>query len=152
MISKQLMQNYRYNLKEIESINFQLERLYKQQEKLRELVVHDSVQASNPDYPYNLQHHSIEGLSDDGDKNENYEIRKRIIRLHNLQKELIKSTLAVVDYINGLDDEEVKSIITYRVLGGHSWRTVAKKMGPGYTDEAVRQVYSRHFKGKSSKV
>lgn len=148
MISKQLLQNYRHNLNEIESINYQLERLYREQERIKETIVHDSVQASNPDYPYNIQHKKIEGIESDDDKTENYVIKRQIVRLNGLQKELIKSTIAVVDYINSLDDGEVKSIITYRVLCGHSWRIVAKKMGAGYTDESVRQIYSRHFRKK----
>lgn len=146
MISKQILQNYRHNLNEIESINYQLERLYKEQERIRESMVHDSVQASNPDYPYNLQHHVIEGLGDDVDKGENYVIRRQINRLNSLQKSLTKATIEVVDYINSLDDSDVKSIITYRILCGNSWRVVAKKMGQGYTEESVRQIYSRHFK------
>ena len=146
MISKQMLQNYRHNLNEIESINYQLERLYREQERIKESVVHDSVQASNPDYPYNAQYQKVEGLENDFDKAENYVIKKQIVKLNSLQKSLTKSTIAVVDYISGLDDGEVKSIITYRVLCGNSWKIVAKKMGAGYTDESVRQIYSRHFR------
>lgn len=146
MISKQLMQNYRHNLSEIESINYQLDRLYREQERIKDSVVSDTVQASNKEYPYQLQHKKVEGLGDDADKGDNYLIKKQIARLNNLQKTLTKATIEVVEYINGLDDGEVKSIITYRVLCGNSWKVVAKKLGPGYTDESVRQIYSRHFK------
>lgn len=148
MISKQVLQNYRRNLNEIESINYQLERLYREQERIKESVVHDSVQASNPDYPYNQQHQKVEGLEHDSDKTENFVIKKQISRLNALQQSLTKSTIEVVDYISALDDGDVKSIITYRVLCGNSWKVVAKKMGAGYTDESVRQIYSRHFKRK----
>lgn len=146
MISKQVLRDYRHNLNEIESINYQLERLYREQERINDSVVHDSVQASNPEYPYNAQHKRIEGLECDSEKTDNFVIRQQIRRLNMLQKSLIKSTIAVVDYINTLDDGEVKSIITYRVLCGNSWKVVAKKMGAGYTDESVRQIYSRHFR------
>ena len=146
MISKQVLRDYRHNLNEIESINYQLERLYREQERINDSVVHDSVQASNPEYPYNAQHKRIEGLESDSEKTDNFVIRQQIRRLNMLQKSLIKSTIAVVDYINTLDDGEVKSIITYRVLCGNSWKVVAKKMGSGYTDESVRQIYSRHFR------
>jgi len=148
MISKQILQDYRHNLNEIESINYQLERLYREQERINDSVVHDSVQASNSEYPYNAQHKRIEGLEDDAEKTDNFVIRQQIKRLNALQKSLIKSTIAVVDYINALNDGEVKSIITYRVLCGNSWKVVAKKMGAGYTDESVRQIYSRHFRHK----
>lgn len=146
MISKQLMQNYRHNLNEIESINYQLDRLYREQEKLKDSVLSDTVQASNEDYPYQLQHKKVEGLGDDADKSDNYIIKRQISRLNNLQKSLTKATIEVVEYINSLEDGEVKSIITYRVLCGNSWKVVAKKLGHGYTDESVRQIYSRHFK------
>ena len=142
------MQNYRRNLNEIESINYQLDRLYREQERLKESMVLDSVQASNRDYPYQMGHTKVEGLGDDSDKIDNCLIKAQIIRLNSLQKNLTKATIEVVDYINGLDDGEVKSIITYRVLCGNSWRVVAKKMGAGYTDESVRQIYSRHFRNK----
>ena len=146
MITKQLMQNYRRNLNEIESINYQLERLYREQEKIREQVVFDSVQSSNKDYPYQMQHTKVEGLQNDSDKSYGYMIKRQIAKLNKLQKQLTVATVEVVEYINNLEDGDVKSIITYRVLCGNSWKVVAKKMGAGYTDESVRQIYSRHFK------
>ena len=146
MITKQLMQNYRRNLNEIESINYQLERLYREQEKIREQVVFDSVQSSNKDYPYQMQHTKVEGLQNDSDKSYGYMIKRQIEKLNKLQKTLTSATIEVVEYINNLEDGDVKSIITYRVLCGNSWKVVAKKMGAGYTDESVRQIYSRHFR------
>ena len=146
MITKQAMQSYRRNLAEIESINFQLERLYEEQERIRDNIVFDSVQASNPEYPYNLQHHKISGLESEQDKSQKYMIKVQLKKLISLQKTLTKSTIEVVDYINTLEDGETKAILTYRVLCGNSWKVVAKKMGCGYTDESVRQIYSRHFK------
>ena len=140
------MQNYRRNLNEIESINYQLERLYREQEKIREQVVFDSVQSSNKDYPYQMQHTKVEGLQNDSDKSYGYMIKRQIAKLNKLQKQLTVATVEVVEYINNLEDGDVKSIITYRVLCGNSWKVVAKKMGAGYTDESVRQIYSRHFK------
>lgn len=145
-MTRQVLENYRRNLKEIESISYQLERLYKEQERLRDNIVSDSVQASNPEYPYNLQHHRVEGFESVSDSGENYAIRKQIGKLNRLQKSLTKATIEVVEYINSLDDGNVKSIITYRILGGHSWRVVAKKMGAGYTEESVKQIYSRHVR------
>lgn len=145
-ITKQLMQNYRRNLNEIESINYQLDRLYREQEKIREQVVFDSVQSSNKDYPYQMQHTKVEGLQKESDKSYGYMIKRQIARLNKLQKTLTSATIEVVEYINNLEDGDVKSIITYRVLCGNSWKVVAKKMGAGYTDESVRQIYSRHFK------
>lgn len=146
LISKQALRDYRHNLNEIDSINYQLERLYKEQERIKDNTVFDSVQMSNPDYPYNPQHYHIEGIVGDEDKAANLAIKQQIKRLNRLQKTLRRATIEVVSYINSLDDGEVKSIITYRILCGNSWRLVAKKMGPGYTEESVRQKYSRHFK------
>lgn len=146
LISKQALQNYRRNLREIESINYQLERLYKEQERIKDTTVHDSVQMSNPEYPYNAQHYHIEGVTGERDKAVNYIIRQQIKHLDRLQKSLQKATAEVALYIESIEDADTKSIITYRVLYGDSWKVVAKKMGAGYTDEAVRQKYSRHFR------
>lgn len=49
-------------------------------------------------------------------------------------------------YINSIDDSFLRQIFTYRFVNGLPWKQVAACIGPGYTDEAVRQAAHRYIK------
>ena len=49
------------------------------------------------------------------------------------------------EFVDNIDDEYIKSIVTYRFIEGMSWRQVAFKMGGGNTEDSVRKAYTRYF-------
>ena len=51
--------------------------------------------------------------------------------------------IAVQEFINRLKDPQLRRIITFRCIKRLRWVDVAKSMGEGYTEEAVKKVFSR---------
>lgn len=49
------------------------------------------------------------------------------------------------------DDSDIRRILTYRCLNTLSWKEVSDKMGEGYTEDSVKQMYSRYLKKNNIK-
>ena len=45
----------------------------------------------------------------------------------------------VEDYIRSVEDSSVRRMLMYRYIDKLTWRQVARKMGDGYTEDAVRK-------------
>lgn len=59
----------------------------------------------------------------------------------------IQIAIAEVEkYILSIDDAYIRQILEYRCVKLMKWEEVAKKMGAGYTSEAVRTSYHRFVK------
>lgn len=52
----------------------------------------------------------------------------------------------IEEYITSIDDSLTRQIVEYRCCMLKSWQDVAKKIGEGYTEESVRQIYHRFIK------
>ena len=52
----------------------------------------------------------------------------------------------IVEYIAGIEDSEERQIIFYRCVSCMDWTQIAKEMGEGYSADAIKQKYYRHFK------
>lgn len=146
--SKQDILDYKRHVREVASLKEELEKLYYVQEQLREKTVHDSVQASAKDYPYQMSHVKIEGMveGDNKDKIINRMIRDHIIKLNERQEMLAESLVRAAKHIEGIEDGTIKAIVTYRIINGDSWRVVARKIGGGNSEENVRQIFSRYLR------
>ncbi len=57
----------------------------------------------------------------------------------------------IMEYISKLDDSEDRQIVFYRCISCMDWNQIAKEMGEGYSADAVKQRYYRHF-NKYNKV
>lgn len=62
-----------------------------------------------------------------------------VVRVTMLDNERIQ----VQEFINRLKDPQIRRIINFRCISRLQWSEVAKKMGAGYTEEAVKKSFSR---------
>ena len=51
----------------------------------------------------------------------------------------------LIDYINGIDDVHVRSILTLRHVNGLSWLQIGFSMGGGNTAAGVKRAYFRYL-------
>lgn len=51
----------------------------------------------------------------------------------------------IYDYINGLEDSQLRQIIMYRCISLCSWQEVAVYIGGGNTADSARMIFNRHF-------
>lgn len=48
-------------------------------------------------------------------------------------------------FVDGLPNSKIRRIVTYRALKGYDWKTVAARMGSGYSEATVKKRYYRVF-------
>lgn len=68
-----------------------------------------------------------------------HELEVLEVRVTMLDNERIQ----VQEFISRLKDPQIRRIITFRCVQRLPWMEVARRMGAGYTDDAVRKVYAR---------
>lgn len=64
------------------------------------------------------------------------------------QKKLEKIMVDLEEYIENIADSEIRRIIRFRYISNLSWNQVARRMGPGYMEDACRKKLSRFLGGK----
>lgn len=60
--------------------------------------------------------------------------------------ELDKERAQVQKLISSLKNPQIRRIVSFRCIDRLEWSDVAKKMGKGYTEEAVKQAFCRFLK------
>lgn len=76
------------------------------------------------------------------------QLRKRI-GLKNLHIARMEEQIGEVEeYIDSLQDSEMRRILKYRCIDNMDWQSVAEKMGAGYTAESCKQRFSRFLREK----
>ncbi|WP_130861448.1 hypothetical protein [Bacilliculturomica massiliensis] len=109
------------------------------QEELHSLpFTSDSVRGSMIEHPYIERTILIDGV----DESRCVRLRKRLERkLADIQDEIER----MEDWLDGVDDPEMRDILRMRYRNGLSWRRVAGELG--YADESVvRKRYDRFLK------
>ena len=129
-------------------LNDRIEDLLAERDEINRRIAVDSVTASDHDYPYTQHTVTIEGLEEDSDKIDNRIIRMELRRVRQMQDKNDKEMSVIRQEIDDINDEYLRSIITYRFIKGMSWRQVAFRIGGGNTEDAVRMAYNRYLKSK----
>lgn len=73
-------------------------------------------------------------------------LQARIQRQSELKESLLELTNQVEEFINSISKSRIREILTFRYIDRLNWRSVAKKMGPGNTDDGCRKEVERHMK------
>lgn len=133
------------NLKmEQKRLNDRMEDLLSEREQVQSRIVIDGVIASDREFPYTTHISKVEGLELDSDKFENHVINKELRRVRKMQDATDLALSEIREMVDGIEDEFIKAIITYRFIDGMSWRQVAFKMGGGNTEASVLMAYRRY--------
>lgn len=129
MTAKELKQ-YGQIIGEINDIEAELFELKKEETK-------DVVKASLNHFPYTEHSLTVKGYSELSD-----ESRQRLIDQKQLKKaELEQLRLDIEQFIDSINDSQIRRIIRLRYIKGYSWTAVAKKVG-GNRD-SVRKTFER---------
>lgn len=75
-----------------------------------------------------------------------FEIKKLNERL----KQAWQMTKSIITFINSIEDNYIRNILTYRIIENMTWLKVAKAMGKGYSESSVRMAYERFMKTQKS--
>lgn len=118
-MTKELLEQYPDICAEIRELEEQLRR-----------GVSDTVFGSSTEYPYTQHTITIKGVPPD---------------LHARLEHLKKQKAEIEAFVEGLPNSRIRRIVTYRALKRYDWKTVAARMGSGYSEATVKKQYYRVF-------
>lgn len=135
MTEKELKQ-YKSLCKEIESLD---KRIQKEQEKEVDVVA-GKVKASMSEFPYTEIRVGVQMESP-----EQVEAQKEVIKLYLERKEMEeRKKLEIEQYINGIEDSQLRLIFQYRYIDGMKVHDVGRRVG--YTKGRVSQLIRKNLK------
>ena len=126
-------------------LNDRIESLLSERDDIRSRILIDGVVASDQQFPYIAHIAKVEGIVEDDDKFDNHIINLELKRVRKMQDANDLALSQIREFIDSIDDEFIKAIVTYRFIDGLTWRQVAFKMGGGNTEACVKMAYKRYI-------
>lgn len=143
---KQALKQYTSLRDEKDEVERRIRKLEKALERITEEgEVKDSVKGGYG----GTQHFVIEGFPLTEFSDVRTALQKQKLRLTALQKEITDACDTAHEYINAVEDSEIRRILTFRYIYGYSWDKTARNMGHRATEDAVRMRIERYFSKKS---
>lgn len=143
MEKKNAFERYQKLKMERKRLNDRIEDLLAERDEIQSRMVVDSVIASDAEFPYVAHMSKVEGIESVDDKFENHIIAMELRRVRKMQDATDEALSEIRQAVDAIEDEYIKSIVTYRFLNGMSWRQVAFRMGGGNTEAGVKMAYRR---------
>ena len=142
---KKYFEKYQKLKLEQKRLNDRIESLLSERDDIRSRILIDGVVASDQQFPYIAHIAKVEGIVGDDDKFDNHIINLELKRVRKMQDANDLALYQIREFVDNIDDEYIKSIVTYRFIEGMSWRQVAFKMGGGNTEACVKMAYKRYI-------
>lgn len=108
-------------------------------------TVKDTVRGSSAEYPYTSHPVTITGVQTKPNKR----ILQKEARLKRRRAEVAEQLEQIEQFIDGLEDSQLRQIIHYRFVKGYSWVKTANLIGGKNTSDAIKKRVYRFF-GKSA--
>lgn len=102
----------------------------------------DSVSGGNG----GIQHFSIEGFPYPRYHREKSLLILRKKRWSEIEEKLDEKISEIEEYINSIDDSQMRRMIKYKYIEELSWQQVAERMGGGNTADGCRKALDRYLK------
>ena len=112
-------------------------------EKKQKAVQQDSVQGSNPEFPYQKMHFHIEGINGSLSLDNRIAREKKLLQERKENAERIKEQ--VQQFINTAPPR-MQRIIRMKFFEGNTWEQVANKLGRKANGESVRKEFENFLK------
>lgn len=106
-------------------------------------VVQDKVRGSNPDFPYQAQSFSLNGMVEIYLDEEELKKEREILKERKRRAEQIK--IEVEEWMN-IIPLRMQRIIRYKIFERASWEEVANRMGGNITADSVRMEYYKFMR------
>ena len=135
-MDKKTLKKYKPNKDRVIRIENQMQELCEREPT----VVMGKVTGSSADFPYTEVRTSVQMYDPYEDEN----VRQQIRRKEADRLRILKEQEEVEDYINGIDDPEIKEIFELHYLEGKTQQKVADEIG--YTQARVSQIISGQLK------
>lgn len=111
--------------------------------KKKRTILQTNVKGSNPDWPYEEQHFTIQGTAFDFVDDGQLRIEEQMLKSQRANAEELK--LQVEEWMQGIPFR-MQRIIKYKFFDDLTWDEVATLMGRKATGEGVKKQFQRFFK------
>jgi len=130
----------KYDLRKLKDLNKEIEILKKQLNNIQveEKFVSDAVKGSSPYFPYTEKTISITGIDTEAYNRKVARIRKAITKRLN---EALDKKAEILEYIEAVEDIEVRNILTLRYSECLTWEEIAGVLH--MSERTVRRKYQR---------
>ncbi len=128
-MDKDKLMQYQFLKKEIKELESKIE---------KKEVVFDTVEMSNPYFPYEAKHKKIYGINS-----------SKLSKLHRVlvyrKNKCEKLRLDIEEFIDGIEDSRTRLVFQLRYFEGLSWKKISLKLGSA--DESYsRKIHNRFIK------
>lgn len=93
-----------------------------------------------------IHHFVIQGVPVGLLDNQKQKIVKTFTRLARDKEKFESIKYEVEEFIDNIDDMQLRLIISLRIIENKSWNYIAGSLGVNYTEDSVRQMYCRYLK------
>lgn len=138
-VDKKILEDYIDACEVIKDTEAEIKKL----KRKKSTVIQTNVKGSNPDWPYQEQHFTIQGTtftySDDGQLRIEEQLLERQKKNAEELKMSVEEWLVTIPF-------RMQRIIRYKIFQEMTWCEVAKLMGRKCTGEGVKKEYQRFMK------
>lgn len=127
-------------LSQLQHLKREIEMLKNQIDNMDYTIASDSVKGSASSFPYVEHKIIITGIDVKGHDQKVDNLRRKLSRRVD---ELMDLVCEINVYIEGVNDSEMRQILTLRHVNGFTWRQVAAHIGGGNTEDSVRKAHDR---------
>lgn len=108
-------------------------------------VLSDTVQGSSPEWPYCLHTMTVAGIPDATGKRGEYRkaLAKAVSQIWDMAERRERQRNRLLACIDGIENAEMRLILTLRYIDGLKWPEVAARMGPDYSEDGIRMSVKR---------
>lgn len=96
-----------------------------------------------------IQHFTIQGFPVPEHGRKKAILKRRELELCGLKADVEETINEVIIYINGIEDSHTRRILSMRYIDGLTWKQIAKNIGGGNTEDAVRKAADRFLEQKN---
>lgn len=143
MISKNILVQYPYYQKELKYLSDKIDKLRNESAKLESEKKHDMVKASSREFPYIEKRVHIDGIDDLDTLAKNSMVLEEIQKLEGRYEKTLVMKNEILDFIDSIDDCQMRLITYYRIIEQYSWEKIADLIGGGNKANSIRMAFSR---------
>lgn len=116
----------------------------KEIKKLEKQIVSDTVTGSREDLT--IGPIAVNGIAERLIEKKRERISARLIKQHQFKEKLEETRVEIEDYIQTIENSEIRRIARYRYIDDLEWRQVAVRIGKGYSADSCRMKMERFLK------